>query len=264
MFNSAMKTSALQQHKHFTNALQAAGVKAFLDASTNSHYIQRGPVTYIARPKKADKIADLRQIDPNTICVVNADSPADISLKSAGFRKLMTPASVAEINLSKPLQPHGKWRYALRKSECSPVKTSHRPFKLTQDHWFLDADKRQQRDKKFRAMTHLVPLNWPPRDTLISIASHKGSPIAAMLFLIHGNAATYQIAWTGALGRDFCAHHRLLYEAAQHLSIKGTQRLDLGTIDTVNSPNLARFKIGAGATVRQLGGTWAALPSWRR
>lgn len=264
MFNVSMKLTALQQHPNFTNALQASGAKAFSCEITHSEFIQRGPFTYVARPHNSVAYAAMRHIGPSTICVLNPDSPAEMALKAAGFRQLMTPATVAEIDLTQPPRMLGKWRNALRKSERSAIKTKHRPFKLVNDHWLFDADKAQQRHKKFRAMSHIVPLNWPVKDTLFSVAIHKGEPIAAMLFLLHHKTATYQIGWSNPLGRAFCAHQRLLHEAQQHLVTKGILRLDLGTIDTENLPGLARFKIGAGAQPRQLGGTWAALPLWRR
>jgi hypothetical protein len=44
----------------------------------------------------------------------------------------------------------------------------------------------------------------------------------------------------------------------------GTQVLDLGSVDTVSAPGLARFKLGAGAQVKSLGGTWLHLPGFRR
>lgn len=264
MFNGSITSEALQQQHHFTNALQAAGAKAFFDHSTQAHFIQRGPITFAARPADPSQFSAMRRINPSNICVLNPDTPSPKSLKAAGFRQLMTPASIAEIDLTSPIKLHGKWRNALRKSEKSAIKTSHRPFKLTADHWLFDADKAQQRRKKFRAMSHIIPLQWPAKETMLSTATHNGTPIAAMLFLLHGNTATYQIGWSCPEGRSFCAHHRLLHEATEHLKAKGIQRLDLGTIDTVNSAGLARFKLGAGASVRQLGGTWAALPLWRR
>ena len=54
----------------------------------------------------------------------------------------------------------------------------------------------------------------------------------------------------------------LLMEAARRLAATGVTELDLGTIDTDASPGLARFKLGSGATVQRLGGTWLRLPGW--
>jgi hypothetical protein len=67
-----------------------------------------------------------------------------------------------------------------------------------------------------------------------------------MLFLLHNHVATYQIGWTGPMGRSAGAHNRLLAETVIHLNAKGFHRLDLGTIDTPNAPGLARFKLRSG------------------
>ena len=41
------------------------------------------------------------------------------------------------------------------------------------------------------------------------------------------------------------------------LARRGVTRVDLGQVDTDTQPGLARFKLGAGADCRSLGGTWA-------
>jgi hypothetical protein len=40
------------------------------------------------------------------------------------------------------------------------------------------------------------------------------------------------------------------------LKAQGVARLDLGTIDTRRAPGIARFKLGAGARVEVLAGSW--------
>ena len=52
------------------------------------------------------------------------------------------------------------------------------------------------------------------------------------------------------------AHNLLLARAAKWFAGRGVRGLDLGTIDTVNAPGLARFKLGVGARAKKLGGTW--------
>ena len=44
------------------------------------------------------------------------------------------------------------------------------------------------------------------------------------------------------------------------LACAGVEMLDLGMIDTVNAPGLARFKLGSGAVAQSLGGTWLHAP----
>ena len=65
---------------------------------------------------------------------------------------------------------------------------------------------------------------------------------------------------TTAAGRAVSAHTLLLWQAADWLASKGHDRLDLGLINTEDAPGLARFKLGAGACARPLGGTWIWWP----
>jgi hypothetical protein len=263
MFNGAMEICAQQQHTHFTNALQTAGVKGFLDENTQTQYIERGPVTYAARTADPTRFRAIRAINPRKFCILNPDIVAPDALRQAGFRQIMTPASVAEINLTTPFHPLQKWRNAQRKAKAGPLTSQHRPFDPRGDGWLFKADLAQQRTKKFRAMPHAIAMFWPAKDTLLCTALLENTPVAAMLFLCHGSAATYQIGWTNAEGRSHAAHNLLLAQAVEILSKRGLKRLDLGIVDTENAPALARFKIGTGAAIRPLGGTWAALPLWR-
>ena len=89
-------------------------------------------------------------------------------------------------------------------------------------------------------------------------ARHQGATVAALLFLCHGAVATYHIGWSGPEGRARAAHHLLLWRAMIDLAARGITRLDLGMVDTVTAPGLARFKLGSGARCRALGGTWLA------
>ncbi|GIT85375.1 hypothetical protein ROBYS_03910 [Roseobacter sp. OBYS 0001] len=81
-----------------------------------------------------------------------------------------------------------------------------------------------------------------------------------MLFLEHGPVATYHLGWTSSAGRGANAHYALLMHAADYFAERSITRLDIGTVDTENTPGLARFKIGSGAQVRALGGTWIRMP----
>lgn len=258
-----MEICALQQHINFTNALQISGVKGFFDETTQAQYVERGPATYIARSRDITQFRDLRGINPRSFCVLNPDTAAPKALRHAGFRQIMTPVTVAEIDLTCTFHPLQKWRNALNKAEKSPLRAQHLPFDPPNDDWLFKVDSAQQRTKKFRAMPHAIAQFWPVRDTLFSTATLGKTPVAAMLFLCHGAAATYQIGWTTADGRNHAAHNLLLAQAVKNLRKRGIERLDLGAVDTVNGPDLARFKIGTGATIRPLGGTWAALPLWQ-
>ena len=99
-----------------------------------------------------------------------------------------------------------------------------------------------------------------PNAARVVIAYEGENAIAGMLFLLHRPVATYHIAWTSDRGRQLSAHHRMITDAADRFSERGFSRMDLGLIDTESAAGLARFKIGTGALVRSLGGTWLRLP----
>jgi lipid II:glycine glycyltransferase (peptidoglycan interpeptide bridge formation enzyme) len=77
-----------------------------------------------------------------------------------------------------------------------------------------------------------------------------------MLFLIHGEAATYQLGWTSDQGRDLHAHNRLLWAAIEELKTRGVRWLDLGGVNTQRSAGVARFKIKTGGRVVTFAGTY--------
>ncbi len=251
----------MQQHPNFARGLTMIGARVEEISLSNGmvQAIRRGPVTYIGRGL-FERSSDLRQLRQRRLVILNAEADDDSLYRAAGFRKVLTGAYVAELNLINRPAPRTKWRQALRQSHALAFETTIRPLAPV-DQWILDRDREQQITKRYRALPHGIVTHWPVGDTVACIAAEKGVPIAAMIFLIHGAAATYHIGWTSDHGRKLRAHHRLFDEAAQCLAQRGVQWLDLGTIDTVNTAGIARFKIGTGATVRQLGGTWIAAPT---
>ncbi|MFL4468896.1 GNAT family N-acetyltransferase [Tateyamaria armeniaca] len=157
----------------------------------------------------------------------------------------------------------GKWRNAWRKSQKSNLKLRHTQFDAALHNWLLVEDRKQQRRQKYRSLPHSIIHSFSaisPRDVIVFCARKKHDDVAAMLFLQHGEVATYHVGWSSAHGRQTNAHYALLKHAADHFVRCGVTRLDLGTVDTENAPGLARFKIGSGARVRPLGGTWLRIP----
>ena len=274
----------LQQSEGFARALQrmgrAADLRGLHDAGQvlivsrsfgrfgDLRFASRGPV-FLDDATFADRVHALRDA---RLHVVNAGPGQGAVLRAAGFRQIMTPASVAIMQIdddpdTQMAQCHGKWRNAARQGELSGLRLKQRLFCPDRDDWLLAADAAQQKAKGFRALPHGLSIAFAqanPGDAVIVTALDGASTVAAMLFLRHGAAATYQIGWSGPRGRSLRAHHMMLLAAARRLAALGGTELDLGTVDTEHAPGLARFKIGAGATVVELGGTWVRLPGWRR
>jgi hypothetical protein len=258
-----MTRSALQQSTQYTGVLCAMGVSAHCDATSGVHWVTRGPFTAATRLGADVDFAKIRQNAGRRICLLSPDVGPGSSLHKAGFRRIMTPATVAEIDLRSHIKQHVKWRNALHSAQRGPLATCHRPFSNTKDQWLLNADLVQQKSRKFKALPHDVIRRWPTKSAHVSIAYLNNTPVAGMIFLQHGKTVTYQLGWTDTVGRTHNAHQLLLHGAIENFTKRNLSWLDMGTVDSVNNPGLTRFKVRAGATLRPLGGTWAAWPKWR-
>ena len=183
---------------------------------------------------------------------------------------LYSSCCVAELDLTCDLKGlhrnlHVKWRNALTRARNSGVRieTSNDPDLLVT---LIEKEQAQQRAKRYRNLPGQFFANWVRVDPygFRMYRAHMGSEcISEMLFLLHKPGASYHIGWTTGAGRTFNAHHLLIWQAMQDFAREGIRRLDLGTLDTVNAPGLARFKLGTGAKMRRLGQTSLVLPRLR-
>lgn len=184
-------------------------------------------------------------------------------LQSSGYRRVMTPYATAEIDLRLPVEElrsamHQKWRNRLVAAEA--VDLTVRRIDARPEHyaWLLEAEAKQQTRIGYRALPpDLVPA-WQHFGGRLRIyaAEHQDQIVAAMVFLLHGSHATYHIGWSNEDGRRLSAHNLLLWHAVRKLPKLGISKLDLGGINTHDSPGIARFKLGAGGKVKRLCGTW--------
>lgn len=258
----------LQQHPAFGAALATLGTQVGcidIDGAVPTQTITRFGLVFATRGPIWDR-EDPEALRRSALRIVNAEHVSDV-YRRAGFRQLMTPSHVAELRVGDAdwlARAHGKWRNAWRKSQKSGLKLDRAAFDPALHAWLLVAEQRQQRRKKYRALPHALIAAYAairPRDAFVFSARIKRDTVAVMLFLRHGTVATYHLGWSNAQGRATNAHYALLHAAAEHFGAQeGVVRLDLGTVDTENAPGLARFKIGTGAQVRPLGGTWLRIP----
>jgi len=274
---------ALQQHPLYGRALAAhagqivafhASDKGRLQASAQILQRRFGPLRlcYLPRgPVWAPEIDDrsralilnalLRALPP-AIWIAAPESTGDSDYyRSAGFRAVMTPQHMAEMDLTRPQsqrlsQQHGKWRNRLRRAQGGGLDIVSRQFDPLCDLPLLRREAAQRRARGYAALPQEFALSWArcaPDATRLFLARHDGQTLAFMLFLLHPPFATYHIGWTGPVGRALSAHNLLLWEAANWLAAQGHRRLDLGLVDTSGVPGLARFKLGSGAKPRPLG-----------
>lgn len=282
MFNAPENPpTPLQQHPGFAAALRACGQSPLTLPGVDPILVMRRklwpgiPVAMVSRARlNPDTLcAQLREADlQQNLLVLSPDQPTPL-LASLGAIALISPAAIAEIDLRIPTDTRRaalkqKWRNRLSQAESiKSLRIQHKSMPLDATHWLFKADTCLQRQRGFR--------NWPTALTLAYARENPGQarlftayegcdPVAAMLFLRHGTGATYHIGHSFERGRQLAAHSLLLWHACIWLAANGHSHLDLGTLNTEDNPGLARFKLGAGATPRLLGGTWIWWPPMGR
>ena len=209
-------------------------------------------------------LADRLRLDHRAV-LISCEPLKGASLAPDGLLQVMSGAMQARLCLqadpeTRLSRQHAKWRNRLRKAQQADLRVEHAAMPDDPGHWLFQKEVEMARARRFRPVPTAFPLAWRrlngARSTRLFVARGQGrDPLAAMLFLLHGPGATYQIGWTGEAGRAVHAHNLLLWEAANWLSARGHHWIDLGGLDTQNAPGLARFKLGSGATPMQLGPT---------
>ncbi|MCV6596790.1 MAG: GNAT family N-acetyltransferase [Mangrovicoccus sp.] len=237
--------------------------------------ISRGPVyrTELAHSLRIGAterlVRILRQDMRGVMITPDCDGGPD-PLGSSDLLTMVSPGSLARLDLrassaERRARAHGKWRNRLVRAEQARLGLRHSPLPADHRHWLLSAEAEQSRARGYQRLPLDFTQNWAMlggrRATRLFVAEHRpGDPIAAMLFLLHGQSASYHIGWSNPQGRAVNAHNLLLWQASEWLAAKGYSSLDLGSLDTERSPGLARFKLGSGAVPIRLGATRLDAP----
>jgi hypothetical protein len=214
-------------------------------------------------------IAALGRLHRRCVNVWQPDD-ADARPHRAGCRRVWTGPSTAWLDLAPSLTTlrrglDGKWRNMLSRAEAAPLEiraATSGPL----INWLVTANERHRRQVGYHGPTpsfidRLASAGGEP--PLVIVARHAGVPVAGVLLFRHGRAATYYAGVTSVRGRALRAHHRLLWEAIRRLRDAGCTSLDLGGIDTVSTPGIARFKLGLGGAPITLAGSYLLPWRWR-
>ncbi len=232
----------------------------------------RGPV-WLEPPdpeREAVAIDRLRAELGRTLLLWQPDD-ADAAERRAGWRRVWTGPSTAWLDLTQPAAQlrrrlDGKWRNMLVRAEATSM-SAVEAIGGSHFEWLVEANERQRLAVGYRGpgagFIRALAANGR-RGMMALIARHEGESVAGVLLARHGRAATYYAGVTTAAGRELRAHHRLLWEGVLRLQRAGCTALDLGGIDTVTSPGIARFKLGLGGTPLTLAGSYLVAPRLRR
>lgn len=141
-----------------------------------------------------------------------------------------------------------KWRGHLNKSEKQGLTLAIDPLGVTLPElmaaYIDDRLKKRYPGPSPKMVRTLAEFCVPRGECLIYNALHDGDMIAAILILVHGRAATYQIGWNGPMGRDCNAHHFLLWAAMNDLQARGITDFDLGGVNDEGAAAVKTFKQG--------------------
>ena len=236
--------------------------------------LSRGPIWLPGTPNAARRsglMALLRLLRRDHRIVVTTPEPFGEGdpLSGSGWLTAVTACHLARLDLSSGemamrARQHGKWRNRLVRAESAGLVVKDTPMPANPGHWLLMKEAEQACNRRYRRLPPAFTAAWVQeggeRSARLFTATKDGAPVAAMLFLLHGNSATYHVGWSGPDGRRAGAHNLLLWRAQLWLAKRGIRLLDLDLIDTHTTPGLARFKLGSGAEVIRLGATRVSAP----
>lgn len=185
-------------------------------------------------------------------------------MRGLGTRRTVTGYTTAWLDLSPGPQAlrtglDQKWRNQLGRAQRAKlrIREAHGGTALA---WLAERHDEHRRRRRFSGPTGafaaaLAVLAPRPQDVLLLQAERGSEPVGGVLFLRHGAAATYFLAWTGPEGRTMHAHNLLVWAGIERLAAAGVRWLDLCGIDA-SMPGVSRFKLGLGAPPETLCGTW--------
>lgn len=178
---------------------------------------------------------------------------------SPGYQTIWLDLTPPETDLRAGLRQ--KWRNMLNKGEKNGLQAVF-DDKSRFLSWLLKVYQEDRRKKGYngpsvRLMRSLGRVFGEEGRMVAGQALYEGEPVAAVLVLLHGRAATYQIGWTNEKGRNLAAQNFLLWQTVLELKKKGIDDFDLGGINDESAKNIKKFKEGLGGETVTLAGRYS-------
>lgn len=146
---------------------------------------------------------------------------------------------------------HPKWRASLQKAEGAGLVITWDKkgqfFPWIKGLYAGDKAMRGYGGPSPQLLDNLAAFSTSDNPMIIGKATHEGDDIAGILIFKHGTCATYQVGWTSATGRQYNAHHLLLWQSYDILKQHGVRHFDLGGINDDTAAGVKKFKSGTGA-----------------
>ena len=232
----------------------------------------RGPLwlAHLSGKDKAHAYRSLRQSLPVKglhFLFVTPNEPSGEDVGLSPLKRVMTGYSTALLDLTPSMADlraglEKRFRHRVGGAEKSDLTVHRVGTNVGQYRWLMDAEQQQRDNRSLQGMplhfvdAYIASRKQPGHNVLTLRADIGRDRVAGMMFLLHGQAATYQIGCTSDAGRDAHAHNLLLFKGMEALKERGIRSLDMGGINTGRSAGIARFKISTGAKVLTLAGTF--------
>ena len=181
---------------------------------------------------------------------------------------MITGYSTGWVGIAEPLEAirrrlHGKWRNQLVRAEAADLAVAVEPpgDGLT---WLLAGNEAHRRRIGYRGpgtafLSRLAGAAARGGDLFCLLARNEGAPVAGVMVVRHGAAATYEVGYADPRGRTLKATYGLLWRAIELLRAAGVRALDLGGLDTDRAPGVAGFKLGLAPEIVTLPGTFLTV-----
>lgn len=185
-------------------------------------------------------------------------------MRACGARQMVTGYSTPLLDLSPSVEAlrrglRGKWRNMLAGAERAELALQLSAGGRNFD-WLVERADAFRRQSGFIGtpgyLVAAVAAAVPRKDDILVLTAKAGRErVAGVLLVAHGATATYLLGWTGPEGRKSHAQHLLLWRGLQEMRRRGLRWLDLGGVNAA-APGVARFKLGLGARLHTLAGTF--------
>ncbi len=219
--------------------------------------ISRGPVWHPDGSDRDHRVA-LRQLarwGGATLVTPETD------LRGWGLVPLITPLHHAVWDLSG--DPRGrmeqKWRNRLSAGERAGILPKQAARSALAG--LVARESAQRRARGYAAYTEEFTMALPRENMRLWEWVCAGEVVAGMAFVVEGATASYHMGWAGPVARKHAVHNVMLWHAALALRREAVRWLDLGLVNDIRAPGLARFKLGTGAQLRRLGHTLLVMPA---
>lgn len=189
------------------------------------------------------------------IAEIPASPAARALIEQAGWSAAGPDYTTLWVDLSRDIEAlradlRKNWRNGLSKAERGPLQvewdTSTEFLPLLTTLYMQDRRERGYPGPEAKTVMALGRGFAARKNLLIGRAMLDHRPVAAILLLLHGTSATYQIGWCGDEGRQHGGHYRLLWSSFTILKDRGITDFDLGGVTDDTASGIADFKSGLG------------------